>query len=108
MTETTPDHIADRQYVVIVGVHDPERDHEQATDAFGPMGYDEALLFCVDVQKTWQAHADEYDSEGGAFPYGDVYFDVRLLRSGVTGEKAARNWIYDPDTHGPDPLNPQL
>ena len=104
--ETTPEHIADRQYVVIVGVHDPEREKEQATDAFGPLGYDQALAFGAEVQAVFTKAYDEHGEN--AFPYGDPYFDVRLLRSGVTGTIAATNWIYQPDVHGDDPANPDV
>lgn len=95
--ETTPSHIADRQYVVVVGVHDPDRKQEQASDVFGPFAWDEAIAFGNEVDQTWQAADKEY---GAAWcPYGVPYYDVRLLRSGFTGEKAASNWVYDPEIH---------
>lgn len=106
MTETTPDHIADRQYVVVVGVHDPDRKHEQATDVFGPFDYAGVIEFGQQVGARWE----KADAEHGAAwcPYGVPYYDVRLLRTGVNPVKAAENWIYDPEVHGDDPNAPVL
>lgn len=91
--ETTPTNVADRQYAVIVGVRNPE----QHPDGFGPMGYDEAHDFALAVSARWkQAEQQEGDR---AFPYGEPFCDVRLLRSGVTASKAAENWVFDADVH---------